>query len=60
MKQSQDNEVEDKNNLEKGSKWAKFELNYFFFGCNNHQFLLDIIAVDQYTQNHNLMIQSSD
>ena len=33
----------------------------YFFGCNNHQFLLDIIAVYHLIQNQrNIMIQSRE
>ena len=57
MTQSQENEFGDKNNLETGPKWAQL----FFLGCNNHQFLLDIIAVYHNIQNRrNLMIRSRE
>ena len=60
MTQSQENEFGDKNNLETGPKWSQFGPNYFF-GCNNHQFLLDIIAVYHNIQNQrNVMIQSRE
>ena len=53
--QSQENEFGDKNKLETGPKWVQL----LFFGCNNHQFLLDIIDVYHHIQNQrNLMIQS--
>ena len=44
MMQSQDNEFGDKNNLETGPKWARFNPNYYYFGYN-YQPLQDIIAV---------------
>ena len=57
MTQSQENEFGDKNNLETGPKWAQL----FFLGCNNHQFLLDIIAVYHNIQNQrDLMTQSRE
>ena len=44
MMLSQENEFGNKNDLETGPKWAQFGLNYFF-GYNDHQFLLDIIEI---------------
>ena len=58
MTPSQENEFEDKNNWETGPKWAQFGPDDFF-GCNNHQHMVDNIAVNHNIQNQrNLMILS--
>ena len=60
MTQSQENEFGDKNNLETGPIWPNLD-PIIFFGCSNHQFLLDIIAVYHNIQNQrNVMIQSRE
>ena len=58
--QSQENEFGDENNLETVPKWTQFGPNYFW-RCNNHRFLLDIIAVYHNIQiQRNVIIQSQE